>query len=55
LRFAKSAALSGSVLFGSSDIPRSFSYVVRPVVSLGSNVKISAIGGTADSPRELSL
>ena len=51
----KSATLGGDNFFPSSDFTSaSGRNPVRPVVSLGSNIKISTDGGTADSPRALS-
>ena len=55
LRYVYSANLAGNDLFYSSNRPNSRDCRVRPVVSLGSNIKISIDGGTADSPRIISL
>ena len=55
LRCVRSATLSGNNFFPSSDFTSGGNRSrVRPVVSLGSNIKISTDGGTADSPRALS-
>ena len=54
LRFVSSAALYGNNLFDSYNYASNYDLRVRPVVSLGSNIKISTDGGTADSPRTLS-
>ena len=55
LRNVYSADLSGSILFNSTNYALSYTLHVRPVVSLGSNIKISTDGGTADAPRTISL
>jgi hypothetical protein len=48
--------LYGYVLFSSSNSQNdSRGFCVRPVVSLGANIKISTDGGTADVPRTISL
>jgi len=54
LRIVSSAYLYGHDLFYSGGTASGNSSFVRPVVSLGSNIKISTDGGTADSPRTLS-
>ena len=55
LRSVRSARLYCNFLFYSNDGADSNSYRVRPVVSLGSNIKISTDGGTVDAPRTISL
>ena len=55
LRLVDSATLGGLTLFDSNDNPYNYDLRVRPVVSLGSNIKISTDGGTADAPRTISL
>ena len=55
LRIVNSADLYGNCLFSSSSITYYSTLRVRPVVSLGSNIKISTDGGTADAPRTISL
>ena len=55
LRYVDSAALDGNYLFFSSNGTNYDALRVRPVVSLGSNIKISTDGGTADAPRTISL
>ena len=55
LRFVSSAALYGNNLFDSYNYASNYDLRVRPVVSLGSNIKISTDGGTADAPRTISL
>ena len=55
LRLVSSANLGGSGLFYSSNGTFNTDLRVRPVVSLGSNIKISTDGGTADAPRTISL
>ena len=54
LRFVNSANLGGGYLFTSSSSTYIYNLRVRPVVSLGSNIKISTDGGTADAPRTIS-
>ena len=54
LRGVDSASLGGYGLFDSYNSYDRY-YRVRPVVSLGSNIKISTDGGTADAPRTISL
>ena len=54
LRYVDSASLSGDYLFYSSNSTGNGGLRVRPVVSLGSNIKISTDGGTADAPRTIS-
>ncbi len=55
LRFVNKKFLGGHQIFNSETITRSNGSNVRPVVSLGSNIKISTDGGTADAPRTISL
>ncbi len=55
LRRVNSAALYGYNLFYSYSNAYNYNLRVRPVVSLGSNIKISTDGGTADAPRTISL
>ena len=55
LRVVNSANLGGGYLFTSSSSTYIYNLRVRPVVSLGSNIKISTDGGTADAPRTISL
>ena len=55
LRFVNSASLDGRYLFHSHNNTYNGTLRVRPVVSLGSNIKISTDGGTADAPRTISL
>ena len=55
LRRVSSARLYGNALFGSGNNASNYTLRVRPVVSLGSNIKISTDGGTADAPRTISL
>ena len=55
LRLVNGAALTGCNLFLSSSGTGNLTLRVRPVVSLGSNIKISTDGGTADAPRTISL
>ena len=55
LRNVNSANLNGNNLFNSNNNTNNNNLRVRPVVSLGSNIKISTDGGTADAPRTISL
>ena len=55
LRYVNSANLDGANLFYSNNYTYYLTLRVRPVVSLGSNIKISTDGGTADAPRTISL
>ena len=55
LRRVASSAFFGGALFDSSNNASPLNYRVRPVVTLGSNIKISTEGGTADAPRTISL
>jgi len=54
LRYVNNSTLAGDRLFFSNNNAYNTGFYVRPVVSLGSNIKISTDGGTADSPRALS-
>ena len=54
LRDVNSASLGGRGLFSSYGNTDGDYLRVRPVVSLGSNIKISTDGGTADAPRTIS-
>ena len=54
LRYVNNSTLAGDRLFFSNNNAYDTGFYVRPVVSLGSNIKISTDGGTADSPRALS-
>ncbi len=54
LRIVSSADLYGAGLFFSNSGTGNYTLRVRPVVSLGSNIKISTDGGTADAPRTIS-
>ncbi len=55
LRCVDGTDLHGNTLFYSYNRPSDNTCCVRPVVSLGSNIKISTDGGTADTPRTISL
>ena len=55
LRYVSSASLNGDCLFYSFNTTHRLYTRIRPVVSLGSNIKISTDGGTADAPRTISL
>ena len=55
LRRVRYANLGGSNLLYSDNRENNNHFCVRPVVSLGSNIKISTEGGTAESPRVISL
>ena len=55
LRYVRNADLYGYYLFVSNIGVPDGGHRVRPVVSLGSNIKISTDGGTADAPRTISL
>ncbi len=55
LRYVRNADLYGYYLFVSNIGVPDGGHRVRPVVSLGSNIKISTDGGTADTPRTISL
>ena len=54
LRYVNGSNLTGDRLFFSTNDAYDTGFFLRPVVSLGSNIKISTDGGTADSPRALS-
>ncbi len=54
LRHVLSARLDGNGLFFSSGAANARILFVRPVVTLGSDIQISSMGGTADAPRTLS-
>lgn len=55
LRFVISSNIGGEYLFYSFNGSYSAGYVMRPVVTLGADVKISEDGGTAGNPRILSI
>ena len=56
LRLISGSHLYGYQLFGSDGEPKTRTLLVRPVVTLGPNIKISTEGGTtAESPRTISL
>jgi hypothetical protein len=54
LRYISNIYLFGYYLLNSYADTHNTSYFVRPVVSLGSNIKISNTGGTIETPRTLS-
>ena len=54
LRYVSNIYLFGYYLLNSYANTHDTSYFVRPVVSLGANIKISSTGGTLDNPRTLS-
>jgi len=55
LRIVDSADLYGNGVFASNDSMGHPSHLLRPVVFLGADIKISTTGGTESSPRLLSL
>ncbi len=54
LRYVNDAQLDGEQMLRSDSIAAGDAYRVRPVVTLGSNIKIYSGGGTADSPKAIS-
>ena len=55
LRYVSSSNLGGFYMFDSGNYAYNPYRFVRPVVTLGSNIQISTEGGTAESPRAISV